>query len=213
MRARFLASVQDRGPEPTRRRCTNCAIVKPVEDFTAYKKRLKSGLVSVRPRSRCKPCEAQRIKEWKQKKIKENGWSEYRKRYEAKRDIPKLRALQRECKTAKRREEGIKPRNWHKPPPSRPRSTKEVPVEPVARFLEETFPDIEPTELATKTGISNTRFQRMKKRKSPNIELDTVDQILLALGCPEQMNILYPLEEEKLVGYQILDPDGILDES
>lgn len=207
LRQRYLNEIRAREPgsEPKERRCPHCETQKPLEEFGTRKQKRKSGVIAVMPRAWCKPCEVERVQHWKERKIAEGTWEEYRKRKEASCDRENIRRYHREWRIAKRREEGIE--GWRRPiPPSKP-----LDPAPLIAFLE-ALPKETLRDLKHSAESIERRVNSLLKAEWDSVYVSSVDQILLALGCPEQMNILYPLEEEKLVGYQILDPDGILND-
>lgn len=66
------------------------------------------------------------------------------------------------------------------------------------------------TEIEKLSGIDERRIRDLKARTYPKTDLETVDKILLGLGCLDEFDRLYPLDE-KFYGYKIEDPDGLLE--
>lgn len=205
---RFLDSLKDRDPadEPNEKRCPKCKTWKLVDDFGTRKAKRKSGVVMVVPRPYCKLCDAQRVQEWKEDRIADGTWPEFRKRKEQGRDIKKLRQYQREWQTARRRERGVK----GKKKPS-PEVGPTLSVGPIAQWLEAIL-ETEPPELVSaRTGVNPRRIYALVHGEQASVSLRTIDALLTGFNCPEELNILYPPKPEKLAGYHVLDPEGILD--
>lgn len=200
-RRRHLKLLKERKAEtePTHRRCPKCKTTKPIEDFGTRKQTLKCGVVLISPRSSCRRCEAKRVADWKAQKIAEGTWPELRKRSEANRDPEKAKRYQREWHAAKRRERGVK---------SSGRTPdvveKRLSAKPIAEFL---------TEIdcpATLPGVETRRLYAITHGEQEHVTLGTIDSILLALDCPEKLHELYPDPKAKSAGYQVLDPNGLL---
>jgi hypothetical protein len=188
------------------KRCSKCGERKPLRDFTSRTEKLKCGLLSVHPESACRQCNRERRREWEAKKRAEgfDFAAQTRKYYsrcspEAK---ERQRELNRERAAAKRRKEGAKARGSYKLNGNTDRS--EVDAAPIIALLDE---HDNPTNLV---GLHPRRLYSLNHREQRRVSLVTVDAILSALDCQEELHELYPCEE-KPVGYQILDPDGVLE--
>lgn len=207
-KARFLALVKDVEQDAlNKRKCSTCGEYKTLDEFYRTKEKLKSGLVAIRPDCRCKECRRRQAKErYYRQKSEGVDLKARRERYRENEDAERRQAREREYKAMRRREEGK--------PVAGPRALKRqgyehVPVEPISEFLESL--DIPRSSLAHHLGIDERELARVTERMYKTTRLATVDKILTALGCPEELNALYPIEEEeKLVGYHYLDPDGVL---
>lgn len=105
---------------------------------------------------------------------------------------------------AKRREEGIEPRKFTN---RKIGESHRLPVEPIAEFLEGRSEDR--TQLSEVTGVHERRLLGIERRECATVTLPMVDKILVGLGCMEEMNNLYPTDDD-LVGYGVLDPKGLL---
>lgn len=200
---RFRRGLAERVAEPTHKRCARCEEVKSVEGFSSRKRKRKSGIVAVAPAGYCKPCEAERVAAWKQRKIKEGTWHKYRERNERNRDKAKLRQYQREWHAAKRREEGRAVRAKG----STPAVNHWLPAAPLVTFLRRAEEIYDQGQIAELTGVAQRRLYAILKAEVQLVRLSTVDQLLTGLSCPEVFHDLYPAEERP-AGYFYLDPEG-----
>jgi hypothetical protein len=216
-RQQFLRQAKERqlGLEPTAKRCPRCQITKPVEEFGSRKFETKAGLISVTPRTACRSCEAARARQWKKEKIAEGTWEKYKKRKEAGRDPSRRREYQREYAAMRRRKEGVKPMNWRKKPkaPKERRASMDLPVEPISVLLEVLEAQgLSREEIGDRSGVEVRRLYEIAHLATPSTRIDNVDKLLMAFGRQDELNDLYPLEEEeRLVGYRLLDPEGKLE--
>ncbi len=198
-------------PMPTHKKCAGpCGEYKLLEEFYTRKRKLKSGVLSVYPSPRCKECERERMKlHWQ--RLKEEGKAqEARRRKRESRDPEKERIYQREWSAAKRRRKGIKPRRLRR---QEEQEVKEkgpfLPIGPIADLLTHELEGDEEQSLraiAEATGLHDRRLYAIRHREYDTVSLRVVDAILTGLGRPEELNNLYPPEEEgKIVGYAYLD--------
>lgn len=208
--ARFKRRLEEEDTAaPSHKRCTKCGELKSVVDFYLVKRKLKSGLVSVWPQTPCKSCRGKQEKVRRQQLKAEGVDLQARKRQaEANEDREKRLQRRREWAAIRRREEGKAVRGPYKETSPRSRYLNALPLVAFLRSL----PSGVLHDLKACSDSMERKVNSLFANEHNHLELRTADKILLALGCPEQMNILYPLEEEKLVGYQILDPDGILND-
>ena len=206
LRRRYLESLQSRSTEdePTHKPCARCKKTKAIAEFPEIKKKLASGVVAIYPHSYCRTCEAKRVADWKQKKMAEGTWDEYRRRSEAGRDRGKVRRYQREYLAIQRREEGIDG-NGHviAEPECR------LPAAPLAAFLKELEADESRTTLAGRCGVNERRLYAIVSGEQESVSLNAADAILTGLGFQEKLDEFYPLEESPR-GYRVLDPKGVL---
>lgn len=202
-REAFLKKVaeEEQPFQPALRRCTDCGKALPLDRFGTRKTRTKSGPISITPRSVCKRCESERSKRYKERKIAEGTWTEIRRPSQERfSKTKKAREYQREWRAAKRVELGAAP-----PDPSTPRPGAThwsgLPVEPLAQFIEhlQAYRSINEMELAT--GIDHRRFGAILTREYEKVSLDIADRILTKLGYPEELHLLYPAEDEQIIGY------------
>jgi hypothetical protein len=216
-RQQFLREAKERLPEsePTAKRCPTCKITKPVEEFGTRKFKTKAGLISVSPRTACRPCEAARAQRWKEEKIAEGTWEKYKTRKEAGRDPVRRREYHREYAATRRRKEGVKPMNWRKRPKARKerREVKDVPVEPISVLLEVLEGQgLSRQEISVRSGVEVRRLYEISHLVTPSTVIDNVDKLLIAFGRQDELNELYPIEEEEqIMGYGLLDPEGVLE--
>jgi hypothetical protein len=201
---------RDPALEPTHKCCNKCGEYRPVEDFYAIKAKLKSGLTSVRASPRCKRCTQEDHRERRTRQEAEGidvraKDRERRRRY-LERHGEKRRQYEREWRRARRLAEGKVPGTWRKY--SNVETREEVAVEPIAVFLEERLERESKSEIEAVTGIDKRRLYSIENRETESVLLSTVDAILTGLDCSEELNVLYPPEPEKLVGYHVLDENG-----
>lgn len=199
----------------THKVCTKCGERKPLDEFTIRRDHLKCGLIYVRPEASCRKCCAERNKraaERRKAEGREESSTERSRRWRAKK-TPKQKKEQREKdrerQAIRRRKEGIPPRNFRKP---RAKS-KRVPIEPASVLVEVLLAEGHTKrEIALQSGVTERRIYDMEHCASPHTELDNVDKILVAFERQEDLDELYPPDPapEKLVGYAVLDPKGIL---
>jgi hypothetical protein len=203
----FKSSLRERIAEPLTKRCARCNKVKSVEEFTQVRHKLKSGLVAVHPHSPCKKCKAEQTKAYRERLAAEGVDLRARqRRYEANEDVEKRRRRRREWAAAKRREEGKPVRGPYKRNAS---STPQVSTRPIARFLRGRLENESKADISALTGVEVRRLFSIQQEEYPSVSLEIVDALLTGLGCPDELQALYPLESE-MVGYQVLDPLGVL---
>lgn len=198
----------------TQKRCTTCKELKPIEEFSIRRDKLKSGVVHIRPESSCRACCAARAKRNKEEReargVDEKARAlethrKWREKMSAARR-KEYRRKERERQAAKRREKGIPPRNLRKR-----RHSYRLPVAPIKEFVEsrpETLPEMEKI-----TGLPERRLRDIEEGKYATVTLETVDRILLGFGCQHRLDELYPVEEKQRhrSGYGVEDPQGILE--
>lgn len=199
---RFRDSLKDR-TEPDRKRCSKCLAFKPVEEFWTRRSKLKSGVVVQRPMSWCKDC-TRKIQKARYEKTKEQRKQEMRDYHARTKGLKAHQQKRRETQAAQRRKLGYQPSKWDvgQGPNGGPR----LPVEPIARFIEERLEKEAKKQLARITGVDPRRLYELKERLVSSVSLATVDAILFGLGFPELLNELYPLppEEAERVGYKVI---------
>jgi hypothetical protein len=202
----------------THKRCTKCGKVKPVAEFSIRRDKLKCGLVRVRPEASCRRCCAERAKRNEEiRRVEGREDSVERKRRWRAKLTPAQKAVrrrkERERQAVKRREDGIPPRNFKNLPWSASEKAR-VPTEPASVLLEVLLETHTKKEIAAISGVDQRELRRIEVLEIPSIHIKQVDELLIAFGRQGELEDLYPLENpplEKLVGYHILDPEGILD--
>lgn len=195
----------------THKVCTGCKELLPVEDFNVRKEKLKCGLIAVRPEPKCRDCNAKRWQDWRARKEAEGfDFNAYKRELFANRSqAQKRRADERNRENAarKRREEGkrvIGPR-------VRRDERKRRPVGPVHEYLIGLLESHSKAEIATRSGLTERHLLRIEKKEERNVHIDEIDALVLAFDGPDKLNEMYPVEEEeRLVGYHVLDPEGLL---
>lgn len=212
--------------EPDKKRCCACETWKPLTDFSPSREKLRSGRISIRPASRCKKCAAAAGRAYRAK-LKAAGvdMAARDKRYNETRDKKKVKQRAREQGMFQRREEG-KPTTggWKKYRHNGELETGQkaqangVHIEPLASFLEgevqredaeldtahaNAMADTARGLIAKRCGVPVRRLYSILTREYPTISLDIADRIFTGLGCPEQLQVLYP---DVNVGYHVIDP-------
>lgn len=205
---RDLKQLLTQNGEITHKRCSKCKQSKPIAEFHARRFFLKCGVISVRPEPDCKECKNRRSRA-RYNQLKAEGHdpaAAQRERYSRLSTTAKarLRERNRERAATKRREEGRPAKgayngNGHAREPR-------LDAGPLLGLLEEYG---HPTSLL---GVPNRRLYALYHGEQLHTNLNVVDAVLGALDCPERLHELYPPREEpELVGYQILDPAGVLE--
>lgn len=201
---------------PTRKRCAKCETIKPLEEFHVEKYKTKSGLISTWPASYCKKCRNREVRERRKRKLKEDPKGtrererEYKRRYAA-RYPGRQNEQQRQSRYQRAQKEGraIQPRKqirkWSD-------ERKRVPIEP-AHVLVTVLRGMGYSlkELAERSGVQERRLSDIEHMRSAQTHIDNVDRLLIAFDRQDDLQEMYPLEEpEPLVGYNVLDPEGVL---
>lgn len=211
-RQRFKERVLAFDPEnePQSRRCTHCKKVKPVGEFYTRKLKLKSGFISIYPLPTCKLCKREEVKARREQKLAEGRRTEVQaeeKRHRETRDKKKHRDYQREWETARRREEGIAPRNFkaaHRDCSHLSETGEALPFSPIRTFIEDAVNKYGKAEIERLTGIPQRRLYASLSGEQDNLTLRSIDRLCTGLGHPEWAAVLYP-PEEKLVGYRYIE--------
>jgi hypothetical protein len=208
MRERFLKQVESEedAPRPTHKRCSGCGETLPVEKFHVRRTTLKSGVVSVTPQGRCKECLRKRQKaKYAAIKADPERYAEFRKRIDGSRDPEKKRNANREFETARRREEGIAPRNFSRP---RPEDAQElIPVGPIRKLILEHLEadrSLRPKTLAeraakiagTTVDAAERRLNAVRWEEQDEIGFRWADAFLTSLHCQDQLVALFPVEPQ-----------------
>lgn len=199
----------------THKKCTKCGEVKPLADFSIRRDKLKCGLIYVRPESSCRGCCAKRNKQnvEKRKAERRDNALERHRRWKEKltdRQKAELRRRERERQAIKRRKAGIPPRNFKKRS-REPRAT--VPVEPMSVLIEVLLESHTKEEISLRSGVDQRQLRRIEAQELSSVNIEHVDAVLLAFGRQDDLNELYSVADppERLTGYHVLDPKGILD--
>ena len=211
----YRKQYEERDPanEPTLKRCNKCQEWLPVEKFYTRRYKRKSGFVSVLLSPRCRQCTQEDHREYAARReregidIKRREFANHKRWVERNRE--RKNRYQREWRRAKRLEEGKEPGPvWHKYRAEAEETAKDlVPVEPLAEFLHEKGHG--PAEISIRSGLSERSVTRILHQEHRRVSLRVVDEILMGLGCQEELHTLYPLEErENIVGYAVLDGSG-----
>lgn len=206
-RADLEGILNQKDEEITHKRCSKCGEVKSVQEFSTRRFWLKCGLVSLRPESACKECVNERMRA-RYRQLKAEGRDPaavQRKRYARLSEAAKAKSRQRhrERLAIKRREEERPVRGAYNG--NGQAIEQPLDVAPLVEFLDEIDCP------ARIPGMDPRHLYALRNGERAKVTLETVDRILLALDCPGKLHELYPLENERLVGYHILDPEGVLE--
>lgn len=80
--------------------------------------------------------------------------------------------------------------------PTNPHTFTTMPVDDFLQFVTLIFPNHGPSELFKLTTVSERRWNEIFTRRTPTVELDTVDRFVTkGLGRPDLLNILIPYQE------------------
>lgn len=74
------------------------------------------------------------------------------------------------------------------------KAERELPVEPFAKWIEETFGAMAKVEAPVYLGISVREIEHVVNREAKTITLPIVDRAFVNFGRPDLLNSLYPLE-------------------
>lgn len=190
---------------PARKRCSRCELWKDASEFLIRKHKLKSGLVSRTLNSWCRPCVNQGTEEWRQIKRSVGELTAlqrcYKQRWNANlssRKREEKNRRNREWGAAQRRREGIEPRDGGMSPRP-PGKHESVDAFPLVTFLRKEMGCWEKESghpvsglLAEAGGISQRRLYALLHGEQERVALQTVDKILVGLGLPHMLSILYP---------------------
>lgn len=201
----------------TSRLCAGCKEILPIEQFSIRRRKAASGLIVIRPESYCRACKAARSRAWRERKEAEGfdvkAYYRQRRREREKKLTPKQkaerRAKDREDAAIQRRREGRESRRAYVKQPD----TARYPVGPIHEFVMELLEKHDKAEISAASGVSRRLIYRIEHKEERNVTVDAVDAILRAYDAEHLLNELYPVETEpeKVVGYAILDPEGLLE--
>lgn len=193
---------------PTHKHCQRCDETKPLHEFSLRKQRLVSGELSIGAHHPCKKCVAKRGKDRRERLKKEGKLKAFEKRQRERRDKDKQRAYVRESKAKRRREEGRPVRGPRKKQALH--AGQPLNVQPLIGLLEKELPLLAQARnaangreegefasdgsgaLAELSGVSPRRLYSLLHGKQEVVALSTVDKILVGLGLPHMLPILYP---------------------
>lgn len=181
--------------EPTHKLCTKCRLMKPIHLFTMRKRTLASGEVRQYPAGECKKCASERAAEHREKLAEEGKLREREREYNSRRDPEQVREYNRVYQAEQRRKEGVPVRGPWKKYRQENRGGELIDVTPLAEFLEEQVHRHGRSAVCLAIGLSKRRLFDIIERTYPTIELQNADRLLIGLGYPEQLAILYPEEE------------------
>lgn len=189
---------------PERKRCSRCELWKDASEFLIRKHKLKSGVVSRTLNSWCRLCVNQGAEQWRQTKrsggelaaLQRCYKQKWRTNLSAEKREEKNRR-NREWSAAQRRSEGIEPRGGAIPRP--PGKHESVDASPLVTLLRREMEHWEKESgypvsglLAEAVGISQRRLYALLHGEQVKVALPTVDKILVGLGLPHMLSILYP---------------------
>lgn len=102
-----------------------------------------------------------------------------------------LLARKREAEAIRRRERGEQPRRGHYKR-QYSKSGLALPVEPIALLLEREEEERHRTLIAERTGVGERHIYGIVKREKKTVSLAVIDQLLVGLGLPHELPVLYP---------------------
>lgn len=205
--AQALRDFESRQGEPTHKRCSKCLRTKPVADFYQRKVKRKSGFVHVYAESSCKDCFKAQQKGIREAR-RDTGFDEYErwKRWWAgasSEQKAKTRELDREKQAAYRRRQGLPARGSRRGtrPPTEGSRLDAAPL--IALLNEALGLNGEPViangatskglgRLAEKSHVNPRRLHEILHGNQECVSLSVVDRLLVGLGLPHMLPILYP---------------------
>jgi hypothetical protein len=206
-RARLEAIV-----EPDHKRCSKCKVVKPIREFHVRRYKIKDGHREG-PEARCKGCKYEDYKRWKTRKREEGVdlyalWLRYNRKGKTKAGKALTAARARERRATKRREEGVSIAGPRKKQVLH--EGQRLDVDPLLQLLKVELPALARERnsangqgegphrsdgsgaLAELSGVSTRRLYALLHGEQQLVALSTVDKILVGLGLPHMLPILYP---------------------
>lgn len=194
---------------PPRKLCARCGETKDAVAFSVRKKRLKSGIVSENLESWCKECRRRDWHERRQRKeasgidvraLKTASDRRWRENLSPKKREA-LRERMREAQAIQRRKEGDRVLGWRKGMQPLTEGERLRPG-PIVDLLTEAFGlNGEAANqyenkglglLSELSGVPPRRIYGLMHGEYNRVALSTVDRLLVALGLPHMLAILYP---------------------
>lgn len=166
--------------------CTRCGQLKPWSAYYACKK-WEDGTMRC-PQSRCKDCMAEIMRERRPRNSAEREWHKawQRKAYRRWRQDPEWVAQRRlQDREARRKRNGTPPERFRVVITEPSGRSPTLPLPPFAAWLRSELArrNLPCERLAYACGITSRAIYRLLNEESPNVELDTVDRITLALDA------------------------------
>lgn len=175
-------------------------------DYSPLKYTHADGSVTVRPSSRCKPCQAE-VKAERYEQLSEQERRELSKKIFDQRDKDARREYSRLYDEKKRRERGVKPRPFKDGRNRQP--VISVDAAPLKEFLQnKTRPGLDPVgtarvkmgihrlptlkEVANVTGLNVNHLFQIRNGRPKTVELGVVDKILTYFDCQHLLVLWYP---------------------
>jgi hypothetical protein len=192
---------EEDSPLPESKRCSRCRKFKKAETFGITKRKLKSGVVSRSLNAWCKACAALAEKERKQRLEAKGVDVKARKREQDRRwranlspaKLAALREREREWQAITRRKNGHGAYGARRGAQENNEGDR-LPPGPLVDFLEAKLgSDTEGIGmLAHRSGIAQRRIYGLLHGEYEKVALSTIDKLLLGLGAPHMLAILYP---------------------
>jgi hypothetical protein len=193
-RWRRQAAHQDTPVE--RKQCTICKDWKAAKEFGKKKRKTKSAGVRVYLASECKQCAKERRAAWREEKRKSGELAALQEKWNANRDPEHRREYQREYSRARRERAGVPARGpwkcYRKDSPQL-RLIAAPFLEWMDEWLAVTGENIE--NLCERAGVPSRRVREWRMGPSARAQLGSLDKLAVAMGMPDQIAVLYPLED------------------
>lgn len=214
-RRRQIARDAERtGPPLTegRKRCTKCREMKRWDTENRWRsefpirtrKNKVTGTVHY-PAGECKVCNAARSAAHRAKLRREGKLAAAQRRWNASRDPEARRRYQREYGRMLRAKNGVTPRGpWLKYREEMERTAPRVAIQPFLEWFDEWLLATGKVEervcaevddlLEHTKGVANRTLRRWREDRT-NGRLDVIDAFTVVMGMPDQLTVLYPLDQ------------------
>lgn len=201
MRLRYLEGLEGQG-ELDRKRCSKCGVYKTIREFTMVKGRpLKSGGWAPKPCSWCRACTREHSRQTRERYRAEGTLAERKRQEEGREDPERRRRRKREQGAIERRKAGVKAR---KPFTQALHAGVRLEPGPIVELLakELRLRNGQGTAvnqhhkglgvLAEHSGVPPRRIWGLIHGEYEHVALSVVDRLLIGLGLPHMLAILYP---------------------
>jgi hypothetical protein len=202
-RARHALRIAQEGDSlPDRKKCSRPDCRRAGEyldasEFSIVRRKLVDGSVRRYLKSGCRECERARKREWKAKKIEEEGreaWSERVKTWNSSRSKEYRKRYNREWW---RRTHGKGIHTWkiyaHEIDTGAARIS--VDIDPIAGWLDTVADQFDLRAASLDIGKGESWVYDLMHRRQRTVLLEDVDDLLVRLGCQGRLSALYPLSE------------------
>lgn len=188
--ARHERAEQQAIAQPTLKRCSQCRRMKRIDEFPQRTRKLASGKTKKYPAGECLKCNAARSAAHREKLRAEGTYAESIKRWNAARDPEHRKSYQREYGAIRRRQQGAAPRGpWKRYRENGRPGTLDP--QPLLNYLGP-MDAHELNRIADSAGV--LRQLNGMRAGTHKLTLHVADALLMAMGAPELLPILYPYE-------------------